>query len=75
MEQDSKKVEPGTLFICKGAHFKVDYLKEAIERGAIAYISEKKYDLEDEFPHLTVSDIRLAIPLLLKHFITILKKN
>lgn len=68
MEQDSKKVEPGTLFICKGAHFKVDYLKEAIERGAIAYISEKKYDLEDEFPHLTVSDIRLAIPLLAETF-------
>jgi len=68
LEQDSKKVEPGTLFICKGAHFKVDYLKEAIERGAIAYISEKKYDLEDEFPHLTVSDIRLAIPLLAETF-------
>src|SRR5699024_4577197 len=64
LEQDSKKVEPGTLFICKGAHFKVDYLKEAIKRGAIAYISEEEYDLEDNTPHLTVSDIRLAIPLL-----------
>src|SRR5699024_9409313 len=68
LEQDSKKVEPGTLFICKGAHFKVDYLKEAIKRGAIAYISEEEYDLEDNTPHLTVSDIRLAIPLLAETF-------
>jgi len=64
LEQNSKKVEPGTLFICKGAHFKVDYLKEAIKRGAIAYVSEEEYDLEDDIPHFIVSDIRRAISLL-----------
>src|SRR5699024_11601729 len=68
LEQDSKKVEPGTLFDYKGCHFKIDYLKEAIKRGYIAYISEEEYDLEDNTPHLTVSDIRLAIPLLAETF-------
>ena len=68
LEQNSKKVEPGTLFICKGAHFKVDYLKEAIKRGAIAYVSEEEYDLEDDIPHFIVSDIRRAIPLLAEVF-------
>ena len=41
---DSKKVKEGTLFICKGAAFKAEYLEEAIRRGAIAYVSEKKYE-------------------------------
>ena len=38
----SKEVVPGTLFICKGAAFKKEYLDEAIRRGAICYVSEKK---------------------------------
>ena len=33
---DSGDVRPGTLFLCKGAHFKDQYLKEAIEKGAVA---------------------------------------
>lgn len=64
LEQHSKKVVPGTLFICKGVHFKKEYLKEALERGAIGYISEEKYSLDEEVPHILVSDIRVAIPLL-----------
>ena len=28
---DSQEVKPGTLFICKGAHFKAEYLADAIE--------------------------------------------
>ena len=38
---DSREVVPGTLFICKGAHFKVDYLRAAQERGAFAYLAEE----------------------------------
>src|SRR5690625_2901598 len=64
LEQHSKKVVPGTLFICKGVHFKKEYLKEAMERGAIGYIAEEEYSLDEEVPHILVSDIRVAIPLL-----------
>ena len=59
---DSKAVVPGTLFICKGVNFKEAYLREAIEKGAIAYVSEISYPLEDAVPHLLVSDIRKAMP-------------
>ena len=31
---DSRQVVPGTLFICKGAHFKVEFLQSAMGQGA-----------------------------------------
>ena len=37
---DSQKVVPGTLFLCKGKAFKGQYLAQALERGAFAYVSE-----------------------------------
>ena len=36
---DSREVVPGTLFICKGAHFKEEFLQMARDKGAIAYVS------------------------------------
>ncbi len=59
---NSKAVTEGTLFICKGAAFKEDYLKEAVQRGAAAYVSEKKYNVN--IPCILVSDIRKAMPYL-----------
>ncbi len=59
---NSKAVKAGTLFICKGASFKADYLKEAVRRGAVAYVSETAYELETEVPCILVSDIRKAMP-------------
>ena len=41
---DSKEVRPDTLFICKGKAFQPAYLKEAVVRGAFAYVSEEKFD-------------------------------
>ena len=38
---NSKEVVANTLFICKGATFKEDYLKDAISKGATCYVSEK----------------------------------
>ena len=61
LEFNSKKVKPGTLFICKGANFKKEFLLEAIERGAIGYITEEKYKLAKKLPVLLVSDIREAV--------------
>lgn len=61
---NSKAACPGTLFICKGAAFKVDYLKEAIRRGAVAYVASQLYPLESSVPCLLVTDIRKAMPYL-----------
>ena len=40
---DSREVVPGTLFLCKGAHFKEEFLQMARDRGAIACVSEQPY--------------------------------
>lgn len=59
---DSKQVVEGTLFICKGATFKEEYLEEAIRRGAVAYVSEQTFDVPQSVPHLLVENIREAMP-------------
>lgn len=61
---DSREVKEGTLFICKGAAFKPEYLKNSINDGACAYISESEYEEGGDVPALIVSDIRKAMPLL-----------
>ena len=40
---DSRTVVPGTLFVCKGAHFKAEFLDMAQSRGAVAYAGERLY--------------------------------
>lgn len=57
---DSRQVVPGTLFICKGAHFKEEFLLSAKEKGAFVYLAEKRYDGVD-LPCILVSDVRLAM--------------
>ena len=53
---NSKGVVENTLFICKGAAFKEEYLIEAVNSGAMAYVSEKKYAVD--VPYILVNDIR-----------------
>ena len=61
---NSQDVRYDTLFICKGAHFTVEYLLSALEEGAFAYISEVKYDKEaPEAPYIIVKDMRQTIAL------------
>ena len=38
---DSRAVMPTTLFACKGAAFKEGYLRDAVDRGAAAYLAER----------------------------------
>lgn len=65
---DSRAVIKGTLFLCKGAAFREEFLKSAQEKGAIAYVSEVFYP-EIALPCLLVSDMRRAIaPLVAHHF-------
>ena len=64
----SKEAVPGTLFICKGAHFKPDYLADAARRGAFAYVSETAYP-EAGLPCILVKDMRRVLaPLAVKYY-------
>ena len=56
---NSREAAEGTLFICKGAHFKEAYLREAKLSGAVCYISEKKYDVDMDC--IIVNNIRRAM--------------
>ncbi len=59
---DSREVVPGTLFICKGAHFSEKYLADAVSAGAAAYMSEVEY-ANCAAPAIIVSDVRKAMAL------------
>lgn len=65
---NSREVKEDTVFICKGAAFKPAYLREALEKGAFCYISEKTFELEEEAPYILVKDIRLAMAKLANMF-------
>ncbi|HHV17078.1 MAG TPA: UDP-N-acetylmuramoyl-L-alanyl-D-glutamate--2,6-diaminopimelate ligase [Gelria sp.] len=58
---NSNKVGSDTLFICKGAGFKEEYLDAAIHNGAIMYVSEVNY--HKNIPCLIVNDIQKALSL------------
>ena len=57
---DSREVVPGTLFICKGAHFKPEFLAEAQRRGAFAYVAERVCP-GIKLPCVLVRDMRQAM--------------
>lgn len=54
---DSRNVQPNTLFICKGAHFRQEFLTTAAQQGAVAYVSEQSYP-DCTLPYILVSDMR-----------------
>ncbi|MDR3242810.1 MAG: UDP-N-acetylmuramyl-tripeptide synthetase [Clostridiales Family XIII bacterium] len=65
---NSMEAGRGVLFICKGAHFRREYLTDALLKGAAGYVSAEKYDLRDLNPsgangplYIIVSDIRKAM--------------
>ena len=60
---DSRDIRPNTLFICKGAAFKEEYLAGAVEAGAVAYVSERAYP-GVAVPCVLVADIRAAMAVL-----------
>lgn len=59
---DSRAVVPGSLFLCKGAAFKEDYLVQALRQGAVAYVSQRPYPVPA--PCIQVTDVRAAMGLL-----------
>ena len=58
---NSNEVVQDTLFICKGASFKEEYLDIAIAKGAFFYISEKNY--HKSIPCIIVNNIQKALSL------------
>lgn len=65
---NSMDIEQDTLFVCKGSHFSVDYLKSAVEKGTICYISETKYDIGSGVSYIIVNDIRRTMALIADHY-------
>ena len=59
---DNRSVSASALFLCKGAHFKEEYLLDALARGAVCYVADHRH--EADAPALIVSDIRLALVVL-----------
>lgn len=60
---DSRNVVPGTLFLCKGSHFREEFLEAARERGAFLYAGETIYP-NCPLPGLRLTDLRRAMALL-----------
>lgn len=66
---NSREAGCGSLFVCKGAHFKAQYLSDAIAAGASCYVSEVSYGLGTSDCHeILVSDIRRAMPVIAETF-------
>ena len=63
---NSKDIKSNTLFFCKGAHFKEDFLLDAIKKGAVAYVSEYEYNVD--IPYIKVSDMRKCLSLSANYF-------
>ena len=57
---NSHQVIPGTLFLCKGRHFREEYLCQAAAQGAFCYVSEQEYP-GVSLPCIQVNDIRMAM--------------
>ena len=66
---NSREAAAGTLFVCKGAHFREKYLADAISQGTVCYVSEKDYSsVSGDCTGIIVSDIRKAMPLISELF-------
>lgn len=71
---DSNDVDYNTLFICKGIHFKEEYLISTQTKGAVCYISEKRYESSD-LPYIIVSDIKRSMAIVADYFYNNIWKN
>lgn len=63
---DSRDVRENTLFICKGAAFKPEYLFRAVHAGARAYVAEQPVEDASEacIPCVQVDNVRFAMSVL-----------
>lgn len=62
LSYNSADVRDNTFFICKGVTFKEQYLRDALTKGAGAYLSQNRFE-EVDAPYIQVTDIRKAMSL------------
>jgi UDP-N-acetylmuramoyl-L-alanyl-D-glutamate--2,6-diaminopimelate ligase len=73
---NSNDIEAGYLFVCKGAHFREEYLKAALAAGASCYVSEELYGYGTLIcPEIIVSDIRAAMSVIAQTYYGILSDS
>ena len=66
---NSKEVSQGYLFTVKGAHFREQYLKDALGAGAACFVREKTPETEIyDDRGIYVTDIRKAMPVIAETF-------
>ncbi len=58
---NSKDTRANTLFACKGAAFKKEYLDEAVDNNIACYMSQVKYDIKKPINYIIVKDVRKAM--------------
>lgn len=63
LSYDSRNVSKDTLFFCKGAGFKEEYLRDSIDRGLKVYVSETPFEVP-AYLGIIVTDIRKAMAIL-----------
>jgi len=62
LSYNSQEIAENTLFFCKGLNFKAEYLEQAVQNGAVAYIAENKYEqIGDQIAFIQVRDVRRAM--------------
>ena len=62
---NSKEAGPGFLFVVKGAHFKEQYLYDALDSGAVCFVREDDGNIDEHDPKgIYVTDIRKAMPII-----------
>lgn len=70
---NSLDIKPSTLFICKGAHFKAEYLADSFNKGAVCYVADKKFD--NDFDCIIVTDIKRATAVIADYYYDHAYKN
>ncbi len=65
---NSKETSNLTLFACKGATFKKDYLDQSVNNGILCYLSEIEYETPTPVSYLIVNDIRKAMAIVADTF-------
>ncbi|MCI8609363.1 MAG: UDP-N-acetylmuramoyl-L-alanyl-D-glutamate--2,6-diaminopimelate ligase [Firmicutes bacterium] len=66
ISHNSLDVKEGTLFICKGLNFKAQYLDDALEKGAVSYMAEKRVGQSENY--ILVTNMRKAMSVISAFF-------
>ncbi len=71
LSYDSRSIESQTLFICKGLRFNPKYLLDAIQKGAVACLTQQVFDEElngESVWQIVVTDVQKAMATIARAF-------